>query len=189
MKIAFWILSAVAAATAPVFAKTFVYPDAGVRITVPSHWIHDPADAFGYVIRDPLAKSELKIRIHLSSPRFKSAADAVEGTLSHINQSRTSAGRPPEKLLYSEPVVTKSGIPGVKAAHGSDPQSTLPYIIHYYFENPAKRVFCVCLYVDSDPGVAKAYEKILLDSLAWNNDGSVKTAVDKDQPGGKQLVP
>ena len=148
------------------FAKIFFDEVTGAKLATPDSWIHDSKDLFGYVIRDPAAKKNIKIRIHQVDSNIKSPKDAAATGLQSINKKRGNRpGHPKEDLIYSKPIVTKSGIKGFVAAHGFSNASPVPYITHYYFQGSSGRVFCVCVYTNYEKNINDLYEKIVLDTL------------------------
>ncbi len=170
VKLSLSLLVLAAALISTATATTFFDATTGACLRTPDSWIHDSEDAFGYVIRDPLAHKSVKIRIHPANPNFRSPEEALEKGLASINQKRGKRpGNPKEDLLYSKRVVTKSGLVGVLAAHGFRSFSPVPYICHYYFPERTGRIFCVCVYTNYDRKIADAYEKIILQKLSLSD--------------------
>jgi hypothetical protein len=152
--------------TAAVASENFRIKEFGISITTPDGWIHDKGDTFGYVLRDPAAKHHEKIRVHLSRKDATSVQGAGKLALKSINESRAKDGHPLEVVLSSGPVKTQSGIKGWRSAHGFASNSN-PYIVHYFFQHPDGRTFCVCAYVSYDPKLERDYGNIILQTLKF----------------------
>lgn len=134
-------------------ADVFEISDYGFLIEMPTGWIHDTEDQFGFVIYDPNSPHKVrKIRIHKPSGEAKTLKDQVSVSLASINKRREGK-HPAEIIRYQKEVISKSGIHGYLAAHGvlaSDgflDESNKPYINHYYFMTPSGQIICVCAYL------------------------------------------
>jgi len=153
-------------------ADVFEVADYGFSIEMPSGWIHDAEDKFGFVIYDPSSPHKSrKIRIHKPSGEAKTLEDQVAVSLTTINK-RKEGKHPAEIIRYQKEVTSKSGIHGYLAAHGvvaSDgfqDESNKPYINHYYFMTSSGQIICVCAYLTgADKETEARIEAQILDTL------------------------
>jgi hypothetical protein len=153
-------------------AEVFELSDYGLSIEMPSGWIHDAEDKFGFVIYDPNSPHKIrKIRIHRPSGKAKTLEDQVTASLTTINKRREGK-HPAEIIRYQKEVISKSGIHGYLAAHGVMPSdgfvdgSNKPYINHYYFMTPSGQIICVCAYLTgADKDTEATIEDQILNTL------------------------
>jgi len=144
--------------------ETFAVKDVGVSITFPDGWRHDDTDHFGFLIHPP-GDVRQKVRIHLTGHKGQTLEEAILKASEKVNGDKKNSNRPPEKILHSEPVVTKSGIPGRVASIAPDARDSTPYLDRYYFLKPDGDIFCVCVYLYDDPEFGKRCRGLILDTL------------------------
>ena len=155
----------------PAFAmgQPFTIPQYDLSIDLPTGWIHDEEDQFGFVLYDPKSPGKKrKIRVHYPPGKASSPQEQVQITFELINNGRKEQGQPLERIQYEKKVSTKSGIEGYLASHGFEGEPDRGYINHYYFKSPSGRIVCICVYLS---GATKDEESrldnIILNSLAF----------------------
>lgn len=165
MKILLFILALFAIGAIPAYASQILtVEDVGVSIVVPDDWKHDSTDTFGFLIR-PEGEKNKKIRIHLTGHKGISPAEAVQHGLEKVNETREKKNHPPEIILSSEPLTTKSGIMGQKAEVGQQGSNRPSYLTRIYFTKENGRIFCTCIYHYGDMDFSREAEKKIIESL------------------------
>lgn len=151
-------------------AEKFGVKDTGVSITFPDDWKHDAEDTFGFVIQPPTQNTKPKrVRIHMTVYQGITLEAAIQKEINHINELRAKQKQPPEKVIRSTPVTTRSGIKGQKATIGDESADGHAYLNRYYFLKPDGTIFCVCVYFYRDPVFEKLAEERILESLTLTN--------------------
>jgi hypothetical protein len=126
--------------------------------------MRDTKDTFGLVLAPPNEQHK-KIRIHLTAHKGIRPEEAVQRSADKIDEIKKEAGHPPEQILSSNPIQTKSGIRGQKAIVGQQGIDGPPYLNRYFFERPDGRIFCVCVYHHGDLTFSNDAEQIIISSL------------------------
>lgn len=151
----------------PLSARTFVSEEVGVSLVLPDDWVRGKKGELGILILPRNGANE-KIRIHPTIYRKVTAEQAILDSVVKVNAMRKREGQPPERIFESAPIVTKSGIPGQKAAIGPDKENAKPYVSRYYFLKPDGSVFCIGVYFYGDEAFEKLCEKAIVDTLSFS---------------------
>lgn len=148
-------------------SEKFTISAAGVTITFPDGWKHDTEDTFGFVIKPPTQNTKPKrIRIHTTIHQGITLEAAIQKGINRVNELGEKKKQPPEKLIRSTPITTRSGIKGQKATIGDESTDGNAYLNRYYFLKPDGSIFCVCVYFYRDPIFEKQAEETIIESLA-----------------------
>lgn len=149
----------------------FEVVEVGAKIVFPEEWEHDAKDTFwGFVILPPASDGKFKkIRINVTAYEDIPLAAAVPLEINHANAIWAKQKLPPEKLIASTPVTTRSGIKGQKATIGNESPDGHAYLNRYYFIKPHGSIFCISVYFDGDQTFEKQAEESILESLTFTN--------------------
>ncbi|MEY4483165.1 MAG: hypothetical protein RL693_617 [Verrucomicrobiota bacterium] len=149
-------------------SEKFTVSAAGVSITFPDGWQHDAEDTFGFVIQPPTQNTKPKrVRIHMTAHQGITLEAAIQKGFNRGNELREKNKHPPEKLIRSTPVTTRSGIKGQKATIGDESANGNAYLNRYYFLKLDGSIFCVCVYYYGDAVFEKQVEESIFESLAF----------------------
>ena len=87
----------------PAFAmgQPFTIPQYDLSIDLPTGWIHDEEDQFGFVLYDPKSPGKKrKIRVHYPPGKASSPQEQAQITFELINNGRKEQGQPLERIQY-----------------------------------------------------------------------------------------
>lgn len=148
--------------------QTLNIEDVGVSVVVPDDWRHDETDSFGYLIR-PEGEEYKKVRLHLVGDRSRTPEESARNGMDRGNALRAKENLPLERILSSAPVVTESGIKGVKVEVGSQRTDATSYIAKMYLQKTDGHVFCVCIYHYGDSVFLEKAEAIILKTMEFKS--------------------
>lgn len=151
-------------------ANAFQVADYGLTIEMPTGWIHDAEDQFGFVLYDPkVPAKKRKVRIHFPAGNASTPEAQVQASLDFINKGRRDRGQDLERIQYQKPVTTRSGLEGFMASHGFEGEADKRYINHYYFKTHSGKILCVCVYLTGASTEDEArLENIILNSITFD---------------------
>lgn len=151
------------ATTAPA-EQTFQIPTLALSLRLPDGWTHDEKDQFGYVIH-PVGDQRHKARIHLTAYKNCTLQEALQKSADSVAKMRRERGHPPEYILSTTPLTTKSGLKGLQQIIGDTKAISSAYLQRNYFQKSDGTIFCVCVYFFGDNTFAKECETSIINSL------------------------
>lgn len=148
-------------------AKSHVFQDCGVEISLPDSWKEQESGGWGHLFGTP--ENALGIRIHFKDPKDKTVWDILNETIKNF-ETRINDQEKPEirqRVVAVSPFKAKSGLEGLRIITGSfDKEKKIrPGVYHYVFMNSAGRSVCACVYHRGSGFNAEQADEFILTSL------------------------
>lgn len=148
-------------------AEAFEIPSTKAVITMPAGWVRDEENGQGYglLLKERL-EDQRKIRLHNAKANEEHLGLEAYAKTQWVwtNEKRKERTHPPEGIVSSTPIETKSGLKGWRLVV-SNSEGQPGYLARCYFSTGETSMLCACVYFYGDEDFARKSERLIIAKL------------------------